>query len=58
MALVIDAISFKLPHSQQYLVSVIATDGFNTAEDVSDAVFTVVASDEDVYLPIILKNSN
>ncbi len=47
----------QVPLGQQYLVRIVTTDGFNTAEDVSDASFAVVAgtTTQPVYLPLILK---
>jgi hypothetical protein len=42
-----------LQPGSQYLARVIATDGFNTGEDTSDAPFTKLGL---VYLPLILRN--
>ena len=42
----------QLPPGTQYRIKVIASDGFNTSQDVSDAPFTVLTS---VYLPSISK---
>ena len=36
-----------------YLVKVMATDGFNTGQDVSDAPFAIIGK---VYLPVVFKN--
>jgi len=43
-----------LSPGNSYLVKVMATDGFNTGQDVSDAVFAIIGNN--VYLPIILKS--
>jgi hypothetical protein len=40
------------PFGAQYRIRVIATDGFNTGEDVSDASFTNLGF---VYLPVVLR---
>ena len=42
----------RLQPGAQYLVKVIATDGFNTGQDVSDAPFTILGR---TYLPLVLK---
>jgi|GEM_PF-1305764 len=42
-----------LPPGNQYRVKVMATDGFNTGEDVSDGLLTVIGH---VYLPVVLRN--
>ncbi len=44
----------SLPPGNQYLVKVMATDGFNTDEDMSDGPLTVIGH---VYLPVVLRNS-
>jgi hypothetical protein len=41
-----------LPAGTQYLIKVIATDGFNTGQDVSNNTFTKLGM---VYLPVVLK---
>jgi hypothetical protein len=41
-----------VPAGSQYRVKVIATDGFNTGQDVSNAPFAVVGP---LYLPLILR---
>jgi len=41
-----------LPAGDSYLIRVMATDGFNTGQDVSDTVFAVLGK---VYLPVVLK---
>ena len=43
----------KLVPGTEYLIKVIATDGFNTGQDVSDALLTV---QREICLPIILRN--
>ncbi len=42
-----------LPAGNQYMVRVMATDGFNTGEDASDAPFSIVRS---MYLPLVFKH--
>jgi len=44
-------ISRLLPGTQ-YLIKVVATDGINTGQDVSDAPFTITGQ---LYLPLILR---
>jgi hypothetical protein len=43
----------QLPAGSQYLVKIVATDGINTGQDVSDAPFAIRAS---TYLPLVLRN--
>ena len=42
----------QLPAGTQYRVKVIATDGINTGQDVSNAPFTILGQ---VYLPLIMR---
>ena len=42
-----------LSSGSSYLIKVMATDGFNTGQDVSNAPFAIIGK---VYLPVILKN--
>jgi len=42
-----------LPPGNQYRVRVMATDGFNTGEDVSDGPLAVIGH---IYLPVVLRN--
>ena len=41
-----------LSAGSQYLVKVIATDGFNTGQDVSNATFAIRG---EIYLPLVLR---
>jgi Tol biopolymer transport system component len=45
--------SSRYPPGPQYRIKIIATDGFNTGEDISNAPFTNLGF---VYLPLILRN--
>jgi len=42
----------RLPAGSEYLIKVIVTDGFNTADDASDAAFNIVRN---TFIPLIIR---
>ena len=45
----------RLSAGTQYLLKVIATDGINTSEDISDGVFSINKNNKNIYLPFVSK---